>query len=382
MADAVPPAAPDGRFDVRFDAAAGSFFYLDADAVRYDWQPLQQIWFTSLDQSAFDAVHKIDVAAATAAAAAATAIKKPPFRGAQTFAKKPKKHGAASRKNTSVYVSHLPADVSVAEVHDVFAKCGVIMTSLLDGCGETPRIKLYEEADGQLKGDALVTYLAPESVALALHLLDGSFFRPGDTQPISVQEAVFTADKNSAESAAERKKAPSAAEKRILKMHFDRMKKKLQWDAPMGSGPSSDDDLAGGCGKYADGKVVWLRNVFDKRELDDDPSIAFDLKQEIYEECTSKFGRVTNVKLYDAYEDGSMTVKFKSPIDAQKCIHALNGRWFDGRIIEAREYDGVSLRLNKTCVAEDEEALENKLPEDGDEEKRLEKFSAWIESRT
>ena len=53
----------------------------------------------------------------------------------------------------------------------------------------TARIKLYETAEGIHKGDALVSFLKPESVSLAVTLRDGFEMRPG--QSISVQPAKF-----------------------------------------------------------------------------------------------------------------------------------------------------------------------------------------------
>lgn len=44
---------------------------------------------------------------------------------------------------------------------------------------EKPRIKLYTNAQGQRNGEGLVTYLRPESVALAIDLLDDTEYRPG-----------------------------------------------------------------------------------------------------------------------------------------------------------------------------------------------------------
>lgn len=49
-----------------------------------------------------------------------------------------------SKKNTWVYVNGLPLDVTVQEVHDHFAKCGVIQSDIATG---EPRIKLYQNKE-------------------------------------------------------------------------------------------------------------------------------------------------------------------------------------------------------------------------------------------
>jgi HIV Tat-specific factor 1 len=56
------------------------------------------------------------------------------------------------------------------------------------GLGE-PKIKIYRDEEGQAKGDALVTYYRPESVSLAIQLLDGTELRLGSGKLINVEEA-------------------------------------------------------------------------------------------------------------------------------------------------------------------------------------------------
>lgn len=145
------------------------------------------------------------------------------------------------KKNTSVYVTGLPEDVSVQEMVEVFSKCGIIKEDdqvcscacpvgwlafpacsgiqgmlELQGFSEKgsrggshapragvapprahasspggapggprpctqrhPRIKIYRDEAGVPKGDGLVTFLKEPSVELAIQLLDGAPFRYG-----------------------------------------------------------------------------------------------------------------------------------------------------------------------------------------------------------
>jgi HIV Tat-specific factor 1 len=77
-------------------------------------------------------------------------------------------------------------------VRDVFSKCGVIAEEIDSG---RPRIKMYQDDQGQFKGEALVVYFRPESVNLAIQMLDESDFRFGETGPLGamrVQAADFS----------------------------------------------------------------------------------------------------------------------------------------------------------------------------------------------
>ena len=57
------------------------------------------------------------------------------------------------KKNSAVYVSSLPDDVTEDELHDVFSRYGVVAESTDN---DKPRIKLYYDDEGDFKGDALI----------------------------------------------------------------------------------------------------------------------------------------------------------------------------------------------------------------------------------
>ena len=95
--------------------------------------------------------------------------------------KKPKPTAEArERKNTAIYITNLPLDTDVEEVQSVFSRCGVIAESIDEG---KPRINLYKDDQGNLKGDAVIVYFRAESVDLAMQLLDDTDFRLGQSGP-------------------------------------------------------------------------------------------------------------------------------------------------------------------------------------------------------
>lgn len=97
-------------------------------------------------------------------------------------------------------------DVTEDELKDVFSKYGVIAEEIDSG---KPRIKVYRNEDGTAKGDALIIYFRPESVDLAIQMLDGTPLRYGTAGDIKVQAADF--------SYKQQKEAPTQASNRDKK---------------------------------------------------------------------------------------------------------------------------------------------------------------------
>lgn len=126
------------------------------------------------------------------------------------------KKRSSAPKNTAVYVSGLPDDITIDEIVKHFSKCGIIMDEILTG---NPRIKLYSDEEGRQKGDALIVYLREESVSLALNILDESEIRPENK--ISVQEASF----NQNSEGNEVKSKTNKIDKETWKKHMIKMKK-------------------------------------------------------------------------------------------------------------------------------------------------------------
>ena len=105
------------------------------------------------------------------------------------FQEQPTQKPKKARTNTAVYVTGLPPNSTREEIQTVFSKCGVIAEEI---DGQEARIKMYENDQGQFKGDALIVYFRPESVNLAIQMLDDTGLRLGDPERMKVQAADFS----------------------------------------------------------------------------------------------------------------------------------------------------------------------------------------------
>ncbi|KAK7204496.1 hypothetical protein BZA70DRAFT_194110 [Myxozyma melibiosi] len=276
------------------------------------------------------------------------------------------------RKNTAVYVTNLPRDVTVAEIDSVFSRFGLIAEDLATG---EKRIKLYTEDDGKtLKGDALVVYFKSESVSLAVDMLDETEFRLGK-QSTGEKIHVQPADMNyKVEKEPQPVQQRSAREKRELQQRAQKMNNKLAaWDDEELELIEEQQRQNNALAKRFS-KVVILKHVFTLKELEEDITAALDIKEDIREGC-EEIGPVTSVILYDLERDGVMSVRFQKEEDAKECVRRMDGRFFSGRRLEAALYDGLARykKSGKKSGATDEDG-------EKEEEERLKKFGEWLES--
>ncbi|KPI42193.1 Splicing factor U2AF-associated protein 2 [Cyphellophora attinorum] len=264
--------------------------------------------------------------------------------------------------NSACYVTSIPLDADKDEIKHVFGKMGVIAEELESG---EPRIKMYEDEKGQFKGDALVVFFRPESVDLAVQMLDDTEFRLGTQGPngnMRVQAADFSY-KAQQEAPAKKNKKDL---KRIIKKSQKMNNKLADWD---------DDDpqqMPETSSKFD--KVVILKHMFTPAELEEDPSAILDIKEDIRDEC-AKLGAVTNVILYDLEPAGVASVKFSDPDAAKACVETMNGRWFDERQLVAYISTGdekFKKSKGKSNVVGGDESDEG-------EGGRLDAFGEWLE---
>lgn len=196
---------------------------------------------------------------------------------------KRKGKGSAPQRNTAVYVTQLPLDAQPDDLYPVFSKAGLILE---DERGQ-PRIKIYKDAEGRSKGEALVVYLKEDSVELAIRLLDDSELRLGEGgETMKVAKAEFT-PKEPGDRPNEDGKSDHSKKRRQKKI--DKLKSKL-------GGWESDEEAP--VVKSRNDKVVVLKHMFTRQELEEDPALLLDLKEDVRDEAET-LGEVTNVTLYD-----------------------------------------------------------------------------------
>ncbi|KLT39738.1 hypothetical protein CC85DRAFT_330491 [Cutaneotrichosporon oleaginosum] len=273
-------------------------------------------------------------------------------------------------KKTAVWVSNLPPNTTVDLLQSVFSKAGVLH---VDDQGK-PRIKLYYDDDGKFKGDALVMYFKEGSVDLAITLLDDTELELGagyGNMRVRVAEydrsETSEANPEPAQKATHQppqKKPLTAEEKSRMKRRMRQLESKLTWHS------DDDDDGARASSNISSqlGRVVVLKGMFKLRELEEEPELILELKEDVREEAET-LGAVTSVVLYDKEEEGVMTVKFKDPVAAQACVKKMDGRYFGGQRVSAAIFSGKE-RFRKSGGLS--------FGEDLEEQERLDKFAEWI----
>lgn len=248
--------------------------------------------------------------------------------------------------NTGVFVSNLPMDTTKSELAEVFGKFGIISEDFKTG---EKRIKFYHDDEGRFKGEVLVIYLNPESVDLAIQMLDDTLLRaapPTAVPPksrIKVEPARFDAHA-AAKDAATARKALTAEEKKLLQNKTNALKRRLaDWGEPQGGAASKADIIKR---KIWD-KIVIIESMFRPAELQQDAMLEFELKQDIQEECDKLgIGRdITKIIVYDV--SAVVMVKFSNPELSEKCIAGFGGRFYDGLKLKVRKYSGESFKSSE-----------------------------------
>ncbi|CAH1226306.1 HTATSF1 [Branchiostoma lanceolatum] len=306
------------------------FTYTDPDdGTVYEWDQEKLAWFPKITDD-FIAAYQANygVTDATQQQTASTTqqtqqqqqqkkVKKELKPGEKRKANDPEWFDVDEVKNTNVYVSGLPTDITDDEFKDLMQKCGIIMEDAETG---QPKFKLYRDQNGQLKGDGRCCYLKRESVELALQILDNYEFR---SHTIHVEPAKFQL-KGAYNPALKKKK------KKKQKKEKNMQERLLDWR------PERKEPL-----RPKHERVMIIRNMFHPKDFEEDPLVLNEISDDLREEC-EKFGIVKKVLLFDRHPDGVASVAFKEAEMADAAVAALNARWFGGRQLNVALWDGVT----------------------------------------
>ena len=252
---------------------------------------------------------------------------------------------SSRKKNTAVYVTGLPSDVTLDELEVHFSKVGIIMQDMING---GPRIKIYANEAEEPTGDCLVVYLREESVGLACEILDESLLRPGVV--LRVQQA-----QEKKEDAGGDEKG-GKIEKQVWVEKMKEMKRQLEWDEDeIGRASLVTKNVR----RKTETKRSTSKRIIVIRGMLQDGDSVEEIQSDLEHEIKRKVGPVT-VTILEQYQ--LACCKFRSEEEAQRCIALLNGRKYDGRSIKAEFYDG-SFAID-------------------DSNERLERFGNWLEEQS
>lgn len=221
-------------------------------------------------------------------------------------------------KQTAVYVSNLPPSATPSDLHAFFSRAGIIMDDMHTG---EPRIKLYG------KGDALVVYLREESVQLAVSLFDEVDF---NGSVIRVEPAVFD-NADSDDKIDINTHSKTRVDKETWKRKMAKMTSKLEWEDETETAIRSvQKQLKFEC-------TCLLYNMITMAEIEADAGLLIDVEEDVREEA-SKLGKVLKVSVLPSHE--CVAVRFDNRESAVVCQQLMNQRYYNGRCISARLYDG------------------------------------------
>lgn len=252
VSEVAPRPHPD-ELDATISMQDGKWAFIGKDGIKFEYDPALSAWFPVASYSLIQITDDLLKAQQSAYSVEGVdeAIPEKLLKVKRKREQKPKEEVVKEEKiNTAIYVTGLPHDTTIEEVAEVFKLAGVFF---IDPISNEPKIKLYKDSEGKLKGDALVMYLREESVALAVDLLDDSPFRFNESSVIKVQAAEF------------KEKDPNLIKKTTVDKKkknkvIQKLNKQLEWDEDIAAeGPKNSKHL----------KLVVLRHMFTPKELEE-----------------------------------------------------------------------------------------------------------------
>ncbi|KAL3311807.1 HIV Tat-specific factor 1 [Cichlidogyrus casuarinus] len=193
------------------------------------------------------------------------------------------------------------------------SKCGLIAH---DPLTEKPRMKLYRNADGTLKGDGRCCYIKLESVELALQILDG--MQLDDKHTIRVEKAKF------------QPKGEYDPNKRRRLTQKEKKKMKAKEESLFKWGMEANRFI-----RTKKERTIVLKNVFEECDFSEDVTLIPTVKELVRVQC-AKCGSIKKINVYDTNKEGVVTVTYHTADEADAAISFLDRALFsyttnDGR---------------------------------------------------
>ena len=264
-----------------------------------------------------------------------------------------------------IYVTGLPSDTTEEALAKHFSKAGILA---LDPETQRPKMKLYRHKEpsplqGRVKGDASLCYARPESVDLALTLLDGAPFVGGDnnntkSRNIHVERAKF--EQHGLQFDASRSRI-SNAQRKVARLAAIQA---TDWDEGDFNGR-----LTGGRKGL---RIIVLKGLFDpssSSQIDEDWE---DLETNVRSEC-EQWGVVEKITVFSKHPEGVVIVKFVQPSAASEAVKAWDGRerWrMSAGRVRAHYWDGVT-----------DYTLRDEEQDQKEEQQRHKEFGDWLEKQ-
>lgn len=138
-----------------------------SDGTIFEWDEEKKAWFPKLDDE-FIARYQLSYGGSEPKEQEPEKVVEAPPKPEKKPPSQPTWFEVDESKNTKVYVTNLPPDITEQEFLDFMQKCGMVEKDLDTG---KFKIKIYKDENGDIKGDALCTYIKVNCSILQIFFL-------------------------------------------------------------------------------------------------------------------------------------------------------------------------------------------------------------------
>lgn len=145
----------DMSYNVQIDSDGVKTYRDPTDGTIYEWDGDKKAWFPKLDEE-FIARYQLSYGGSEPKVEEPVKVEEASAKPEKKQPSQPSWFEIDESKNTKVYVTNLPSDITEQEFVDFMQKCGMVEKDLDSG---KFKIKIYKDENGEIKGDALCTYI-------------------------------------------------------------------------------------------------------------------------------------------------------------------------------------------------------------------------------